>query len=228
MKFNFDRMRKIASGRDKQVYEHPDRPDQVVAKIRFPEEQEGAVNERHIKGRFYLTKILHTFLPDFIPDIHGAVKTKDLAAIVSEKKEHDHSHATQNKLRTAFWEDADADIRAIIKAEQQIRISRARELDSDAALTEKKKILLAFGVKVDEGSINYSRDKSGAVAYLDNTFHPWTLQDGTLVRSYSPERIRLGIDHLETEEEKHKVEAYLNRLEALFEEERVAPEQQES
>ncbi|MEX2033542.1 MAG: hypothetical protein WD889_03275 [Candidatus Colwellbacteria bacterium] len=55
----------LGEGREKVVFVSPDDPEKVVNIIK-----EGAESSELVKGRFYLTKILHILYPQHIPDMY--------------------------------------------------------------------------------------------------------------------------------------------------------------
>lgn len=230
MKFNFDKLNKIASGAQKQVFEHPTREDMVVARFRSPEAEREIQTERQVKGRFYLTKIIHLLLPTFVPDAHGAYKNKDESVLISERKELDATHRQLNQSRTAFFDGKQQDLRLqdfldvlLKKSERQARSEHTKRVRGDVRIKTSQQILLALGVLTDPSSINYGYDTEGSPVYVDNTFVPWSIDKKNGVRRmYDSDRIRLALEYMDTSEERRQAQIYFDRLEELFAEEEGA------
>lgn len=71
MTINFNKLEKLGSGREKEVYVDPDRVDGAVARFKEDARPE---SQRQLKGRYYLTKILHLLRPKNIPDAYMAAE----------------------------------------------------------------------------------------------------------------------------------------------------------
>lgn len=94
--------RKIGRGSEKEVYINQENPDHVIGV--FHEDQKETPYK--VKGRFYLTKILHLLFPKNIPDVHLAATDPHLIEI--DRVEVDNSVSNrellENKDKKALYE----------------------------------------------------------------------------------------------------------------------------
>lgn len=140
MKINPEKLKKLGSGTEKRVYEDPNNPDRALG-IYHESQTESA---ERVKGRFYLTKILHLLLPKNVPDMHLAAS--DPHAIVVDKVRGwnavDYVDYDENKFSSAF-----------------------KELRSK---------LESVGIDwIDGYSENFIFDKDGNLFFVDS-FQPWS------------------------------------------------------
>src|SRR5687767_12610518 len=81
----------IGEGKENKVFVDPKNEKRVIA-----ERKEGAEKDsfRQLKGRYYLTKIVHELLPLHIPDIYQTTQTSTgQQTIDRERINHSESHA---------------------------------------------------------------------------------------------------------------------------------------
>lgn len=214
-------MDKIGEGEDKKVYVHPKDESKVVA--RFKEKEENLVETaRQIKGRFYLTKILHLIFPTSIPDVSLVAKGEN-TILVSEKKKLDELHKKHNKLRTQVRYENNQ------SPELSKEYSRIYEGHEDRLIWDDKYIdflrdIASLGVDLDPSPSNFGYDKDKNLVYVDNDFKPWkirTNQEKTrveMIKNYDREQILEASDKLD-EETRGKIKSHLDRLDTLFKEE---------
>ena len=212
MRFNPQKLEKIGSGSEKNVYVDPKTPDRVIAQFH----EDALETKRSLKGRYYLSKILHILLPKNIPDIHSASKN-DKKVIVSERKNLNKEH---NKL-------AEAGVRG--EGFPNIYFSSAYDehetkLKLDPRYQKFLDSMRFLDVKVDPSPINFGYDKGDNLIYVDNTFKPWVLQLD--YRSEYPKMHYLfnrenlfDMIGLLEKNEKETAMKYFNRLKELCEEE---------
>lgn len=212
MKFNPQKLEKIGSGGEKNVYVDPKKPDRVIAQFH----EDSLETERAIKGRYYLSKILHILLPKNIPDINLSAKN-DKKVIVTERKKLDKRH---NKLAEAgvrgegftniYFDSAYDEHETKLKLDPRYQ----KLLDS----------MRFLDVKVDPSPFNFGYDKDDNLVYVDNTFKPWALE---LNHKSEPIKVRylfnkenlLNVINSLDESDKERAMKYFNRLEELREEE---------
>jgi len=169
----------IGAGRERVVYRDSNNPELAVGFFHEYAKEE----PEKIKGRFYLTKIVHGLFPNATPDIHLADSRTQ--ALVTD------------------YIDSEPENLPIPIEIRKIRLS-----------------ISDLGVLVDQAQLNFLRDKSGEVKYIE-TFSPWgqiTVGEkrGTWFRDYDPEKILSAIEALTDPLLKHKLTNYLTRLESLF------------
>ncbi len=90
MKINKESSKFLGKGVEKEVYENPHNPKHAVGIFK----REAAEFPERVRGRFYLTKILHLLFPDNIPDIHSA--SSDPQMIEVDKIIPDEQAVTKN------------------------------------------------------------------------------------------------------------------------------------
>ena len=177
MKFDFNKLEKIGEGEEKEVYIHPENEGKVVARFK---EGYGDHTERLIKGRYYLTKILHTLMPVQIPDTNLVAKGEDII-MVSERKELDEPHKEHNRLRTQNSNSSDP---AISEQYNKLREEREDKLVWDDKYIDFLTALSRLGVTTDPSASNFGYDKDDNLVYVDNNFKPWVEKNGQLVKNY--------------------------------------------
>ncbi len=223
MKFNPENMQSLGEGGEKKVYIHPEDEEKVVAFFREgPKSSETAAS---MKGRFYLTKILHLLIPDSVPDIHLATRNDDEAVLVSERKHLGDEYSKFSRLN-------DLNLQNTLPSNELYKLSNAESehaytLDQDAMDSLYSK-LDELGVLIDFSTPNLGNDSDNNLIYVDNSFRPWRYSqkenlygEKSINKFYSPKNIRKQAEKL-SEQDRDKVLAYLDRLEALYDEENGA------
>lgn len=212
MKFDFNKLEKIGEGAEKEVYIHPDNENKVVA--RFKENKENDIEtQSQIKGRYYLTKILHLLFPKQIPDIHLSSKGED-TVIVSERKELDEPHNEHNKLRMSFKSNPGNDGVEYWKLNEE----REEKLVWDDRYIDFLTAISSLGIRTDPSASNFGDDNDGNLVFVDNNFTPWFVNKNQIMKNYDPLRIlelakKMDVDKYD------QVKSYINRLDQLFIEE---------
>lgn len=72
LKSKVEKQKKIGSGAEKQVYQHPDKPDKVFGVYHPISEYQYEKSSEYNKAKFYLTNIIHMLFPENIPDVSMA------------------------------------------------------------------------------------------------------------------------------------------------------------
>lgn len=220
MRFNPENMQPLGEGGEKKVYIHPEDEEKVVAFFRRG--QASSETPASMKGRFYLTKILHLLIPDSIPDIHFASKDGQDATLVSERKHLGEQYDEHNRL---FIKAMNGTIAQEEYREMYSAGSDHMESLDNESMEELSTKLYRLGVTADMSATNLGKDKNNNLVYVDNSFRPWTYSkneslygDKAIHKFYRPERILELADKL-PERDREKALAYLKRLEELYAEE---------
>lgn len=222
MRFNVEKMQPLGEGAEKKVYIHPEDEDKVVAFFREgPKSLETAMS---MKGRFYLTKILHILMPDSIPDIHFASRNDD-ATLISERKHLGEKYLELSRLNRLALHGEMTRNQFVDLSNAGIDHSSSLDRDSLDSLYNRLKEL---GVLNDLSPQNLGKDENNDLVYVDNTFRPWRYSkresvygENGVSKFYNPQKIRERAQEL-SEQDRDKVLAYLDRLETLYEEENGA------
>lgn len=198
----------IGEGNDRKVFVDPNREGRVIVETKKETERETA---SQLKGRYYLTKIVHRLLPDQIPDIYQAGEEKD--GIQTLDRERISHTAGQEKLQEARHAGDDEE-----KAAKLMRAEMGSEMsDIDMRLSE-----IGFGFNIDSNVGNYTRSTTGKVNYLES-FKPWQIDivnPKELEVLFDEPLLRNAINELTDEGIKKECLRYLERLLALLEKER--------
>jgi hypothetical protein len=99
-KLRFTGKEPFGEGSEKVVFVDPKNPNRVIAERKEDREKETL---RQLKGRAYLTKIVHLLLPDHIPDVYQAWESREGKQFVSAQRiEHmpGHTHAQELRKRS--------------------------------------------------------------------------------------------------------------------------------
>lgn len=203
-------------GAEKKVYETIDNGREVIAL--FHNEK----NPRSMKGRYYLTKILHQLFPEEIPDISFAGGKDGKGVTVAEKIQHDSKHHTLNTLTTKFvqnghWTHDDVNTRDRIE----------KEIEASPAVRSLVKKLRTLGVTIDDSGWNFSKrnEQTKTITYLE-TIEPWfdSLFDHTITKlNYNPTKIHDAIQNSNMEPlKKKRAFLFLERLLKITEEQTMA------
>jgi len=198
----------LGEGNEKKVYVDPANEERVIAERKESAEKE---TYRQLKGRYYLTKIVHLLLPENIPNIHQAGESiTGKQTIDAERIAHSPGHeALQAALRTG--EDSKS------AGQQAFEEMREGMSELDTALSD---LGLDFGIDL-ENLGNYSISEAGNLNYLE-TFKPWEFDvvDPTEVDAlFGEDELREAIEVMEDAGVKAQCLQYLDRLLVLMEEE---------
>lgn len=201
----------LGEGIERRVYpdmHHPDR----VRKIALPW-IEGEESIPFIKGRYYLTKILHILFPDHIPDVYASWKGKE-NVIIAQRIELDAIHRRYDELlRDTNRTSRDESI--LDQRANERRVWFKNEKETQAWVTELKKL----GINFDDNPQNFAHNiaNRNKTVYVDS-FEPWIRGDLSLRKNYHFRSLRRVIDELPSPK-KEQARNYLYRLEQLFLEE---------
>lgn len=199
-------------GYEKSVFEDPHHPERLI------KESRRAMNESPatVKGRFYLTKLLHRLFPANVPDIHGVTSAEPQSMTV-EKKVLDAQHRELRMLDMRLHQGSLSD-------EERLRFFRLeKQYRNEPAFKRLAMILSGVGVRVDASGTNFGFDNRGEVVYIDS-FLPWsgTSMSGTGIerfkRRYDPTALAARIQLL-PEDQRSPAQRDFQRLEALYLEE---------
>ena len=214
-KFNPEKLEKIGEGAEKEVYLHPDDPNKVIAEW-FPE-RAAKESPRQVKGRYYLTKIMHLLFPKNIPDIHLIYKNKRQVAVL-ERKEADSEHRELHEVILALRKKQTDELSK--KFWKKLSMHE-RKIGADERFRDFIAEIGKFNVEIDSTKFNFGHDKDGNLLYLDNSFRPWyesgTAQHKSIVR-YNEDELIKAINAL-SDVDREKASLYLKRLEELRKEE---------
>ncbi|MCF7865357.1 MAG: hypothetical protein K9M11_02520 [Candidatus Pacebacteria bacterium] len=201
----------IGEGEENRVFVNPQNETRVIS-----ERKESAEKNtfRQMKGKFYLTKIVHALLPKHIPDIYQVTETSSgQQTIDREYIVHSESHA---RLQNAK-KNSDVEME---QAAGQVIIDEAGEKinEVDSKLED-----LGLAFCIDKNLGNYIKDDSGGIHYLE-TFNPWQADPvgpGSIEVLFNEETLREAIEKIPDEKTKirEKCEGYLKRLMTLVNEE---------
>lgn len=201
----------IGRGTEKQVHVDPLHPDKVI-KTHF----ERNLDLPKVKAYFYLGKILHGIFPKHFPTIHASSPDQ----MVMERKHLDEGHvATQNLLngvnsdRSKFTEEEHHQYDDFIqnRGENQKVVTFIRQMDE-------------LGVNFDAAAINFVLDENGIPVYVDN-IEPWRLSGNEgkeLTLNFNLNKMKQVILLQRDDFIKYKLLSYLERMLALFEEEKAS------
>ena len=212
MKHRFKNYDLVGQGKEKNVYSDPENEHRVIAKIK--ENKDLVRTPNQLKGRFYLTKILHLLYPKFIPDIHLAAAGEE-NILVLERKNLDEEHVEHNQLRAGSQSES-SELKDKYK---KLLSERDEKFVWDDEFIDRFAELSDLGVEFDPSSSNFGYDDNGNLVYADNSFDPWVnFSDGNHLKKFNAEKIRESIGTLE-DTKKEQALKYLKRLEELYQDE---------
>jgi|SRR3989344_1077545 len=200
----------LGEGGERRVFVDPANEKRVIAETKS--EQQETVQK--LKGRFYLTKIVHLLLPENIPDMYQAGESKEgTQTIDRERVSHTPGHAALQKAfqREGYDKEKDDD-----PAVQQLKEELGKGLGDIA--DKLSDLGLAFSIDVELQ--NYTKDEKGNVQYLE-AFNPWevdVVDPNKLEVLFDEEGLREAIGKLPDEGAKKECTSYLERLLILMKE----------
>ncbi len=211
---------KFAEGSVKDVFFSSESPNSVVQEFKGVKDFEKTAEQ--IKGRFYLTKILHALLPKNIPDIEFAAKKAGSGneVFVTEKRYRDPQHIAFNRKFHHPMEVSEGDL--------DLARGRINKISKDPRFNELLNKLRLFGVTHDPNEVNYSYDKADednpetSIQLLDNDFIPWEFlknQNEIYIFCNFPVLLKF-IQEIPDEKIRSSAIRYFDRLKALLEIER--------
>ena len=207
----------LAEGTEKVIYHHPNDPEKVVAEFRNDEDE-----PIQMKGRYYLTKILHVLFPKNIPDISLVQHAPgQKSQMVLEKKHLDPTHEAlrdqvshlQSKINAG---EADPDLESDITSQEVVLIEK---LDADPAFLAFKRGMREAGLRnlFDDTPRNFGYDKEGNLVYIDNSFLPWAVSSDGEIEPKDYQKLYEAIQKLD-DKDKERAMVYFDRLETLRQE----------
>jgi len=198
----------LGEGEEKRTFVNPEDETRIVS-----EKKEGAEKDTHrqLKGRYYLTKIVHNLLPNNIPDVYNAGESIDGKQIIdAERISHTPGHKFLQKVRQSGGNEE-------VALEQMNEEMSEGIGDLDSELER-----IGFSFNIDKNIGNYTKDKAGNIYYLE-TFKPWEV-DPTKPEEFellfNEEELRAAIESIPDQEVKQQSLKYLDRLLVLFEEDK--------
>ncbi len=200
----------IGEGRDKKVYPDAGNKDRVIAE--FKEHIEETPNQ--IKARYYLTKILHLILPKNIPDMHMAGSEPNVYKV--DKIEVDESQKVMQEFATIGFSAKVEDLRRrkdknyLELTKKALEAASNNDIDKDI-YTFRRKIDELGIYSLDDGPVNFSKDKDGNVQYLDS-FSAWDAGHKLL---FGYEDLKIAIESL-PENDKKTATNFLERMMKLY------------
>lgn len=210
----------LGEGEERKVFLDPNREERVIAETK---DQEVKETPRQLKGRYYLTKIVHGLLPENIPDVYQAGEAKEEnGSTQTTDRERIVLTAGHEKLRAAL---RDNDEKAIEEARKDLVTDMGAEMSAlDMNLSE-----IGLGFSIDDSNVgNYMRDGQGNVRYLES-FKPWQkdiVNPQELEVLFDEDELREAIERLADEKTRNECLRYLDRLLELLEEEKRSLQEQ--
>lgn len=207
-KFESAKLEPIGQGEENKVFIDPNNEKHVISERKESAEKNSF---RQLKGRFYLTKIVHALLPEHIPDIYQTTQTATgKQTIDRERIIHSETHTHLQNIRKL--------------GENEYEAARAINEEMGESISEVTSKLeeLGLGFNIDENTGNYLKDALGNVNYLE-TFNPWQADPSSpdgIELLFDIETLREAIEKIPNQQTKKNCESYLNRLIALVEEEK--------
>jgi len=220
----------LGEGKTKEVFVNPDDETKIISVVKeedgepltelkeyqgrmvsvMPEAKEKDT-PRQLKGRFYLTKIAHTLLPDNIPDIYQVMESADgQQTIDSQRISHTPEQANlQKTIQTG---------EAVESAEGKVFADLSEEIN------QLEEDFVRIGIHFDDNADagNYTKNEAGNAYYL-HTFQPWetSLSNPKEIElTFDEKELRDAIENLPDNTDKNKTLAKLDRLLVLFDEEK--------
>lgn len=209
----------IGEGKDRRVFIDPKNEARVIAETKDDVEQETPLQ---LKGKYYLTKIVHNLFPENIPDIYqvGEAKEED-GSVQTTDRERITQSAEHEKLKLALH---DGDEAAVKEAEGLV----IRDIGKEMSTLDMKLSEIGLGFNIDSTLENYTRDDKGNVHYLES-FTPWqvdVVDPKELEVLFDEVALREAIEKVSDEKTKNECLRYLERLLELLEEERQQLQEQ--
>ena len=209
-KFEAENSEPLGEGVERKTFINPEDSEKVISMKKEGVEKD---TPRQLKGRYYLTKIVHLLFPNHIPDIFQVRESEDgVQTIDRERIGHTPGHKLLQEMRLSGGDEESVGKQL---ADELQEAGRGR-WEVDLALSD-----IGLGFNIDENLGNYTKDDKGDVYYLE-TFNPWQadVEPGQLEALFGEEELREAIDGITDQEVKELCIHYLERLLILFEEEK--------
>lgn len=195
----------LGEGDTNTVFINPHNEQRVIVERKGEREHD---TPRQIKGTYYLTKIVHIFFPNNIPDIYQAGESgTGTQQIDRERITHSLGQKHLQAARQVGGDEQDAKAEMLSEMEPEM-IEITSKLES-----------IGLGFVIDENVGNYSKDEAGGVYYLES-FKPWAIDSSGCDVLFDEEALNEAILALPDEAKKEECTRYLDRLLALLEEEK--------
>lgn len=217
--FQPNRQKPIGEGNERKVYVDPNREGRVIAETRLEAKQETPLQ---LKGKYYLTKIVHNLFPKNIPDVYQAGESKKSdGSIQTIDRERITQSAEHEKLKLALQ---DGDEGTIDEATKLV----VADIGAEMSEIEMRLSEIGLGFNIDSTIENYTRDDQGNVRYLE-PFSPWQVDivnPKELEVLFDEAALREAIENIPDEKTKNDCLGYFNRLLDLLEQERKGLQEQ--
>ena len=198
----------IGEGGEKKVFVDPENKDRAIAELKGDESRETL---GQLKGRYYLTKIVHHLLPENIPDIFQAGESKEgVQATDLERISHSELSAKLEKSKSSKQPKKELEDKFLEEHGEKIKILETKLHD------------LGLGFIVDPELSNYVVSDTGQLHYVES-LKPWNVYSGDdpeVDVLYEREILQNAIEQIQDEGVKKRCVDYLNRLDRLIEDER--------
>ena len=206
-RFNSEGLEPIGEGEEKIVFLDSKNKERVIAEAKESDFLERET-PRQLKGRYYLTQIVHLLLPENIPAVYQASESLDgLQSVDAQHIPHTESHKQLVGARHLYKER--------IAIEEEV----AKEIGKEIHDINSKLADLGFYLEIDDDLVNYIKDEKGNVQYIE-TFKPWEFKDkGYSGVLFDEKLLRKAIGEATDEQVRKKCNSHLERLLTLFKEE---------
>lgn len=199
-------------GNEKKVFINPEDESRIISEIKESSEKD---TPRELKGRYYLTKIVHLLLPKNIPDIHQVKESSaGKQTIDAERISHTKEHSLLQQTR-----QSDGDSSESFEETKKIIVD---EMGAGMHELDLKLEQIGLGFNIDPFVGNYTKDEAGNVHYLE-TFKPWqvdVVNKKDLEILFDEESLRSAIEKISDSGTKEVCLQYLERLLAILAEEK--------
>lgn len=210
----FGKAELLGSGGSKDIYDSLESKNSVVQEFRLSNK----VTPEQVKGRFYLTKILHALLPKNIPQIEASAQNLQTGkeVFVTEKRYRDKAHISYNhKYHTPFTVDNEDEI---------LSKGRVLKVTNDPRYKSLLNFLRTFGVDHDPSEVNYSYDSEDIenpetnIQLLDNDFIPWVIdkKDKSIILACNFPELKKAIENIQDESVRISAKQSIDRLTELL------------
>lgn len=202
----------LGEGNEKKVFINPEDENRVISEIKEGSEKD---TPRELKGRYYLTKIIHLLLPKNIPDVHQVEESSSGKQTIDTSR---ISHTKEHSLLQEMRQPGSGSEEGFESAKKMIVDDMGAEMhELDLKLEQ-----IGLGFNIDPFVGNYTKDEAGNVHYLE-TFKPWqvdVVNKKDLEVLFNEESLRSAIEEISDPGTKEVCLQYLERLLTLLAEER--------
>jgi hypothetical protein len=207
-KFESENIQPLGESEEKKVFINPDDESRVISERKEGKEKD---TPRQLKGRFYLTKIAHLLLPKNVPEIYQTGESSDgTQQIEAERISHTPGQTLLQEARRSGEDEESAQDKII------------EEMGGEMGELDLELENIGLGLVIHTGVGNYTKDEQGNINYLD-TFSPWETNPSNekgIELLINEEEMRYAIESNPDPTTRETSHQYLDRLLALFEEEK--------